>query len=53
MQKKHISFSLKLKIKAYLEYYWREDKNGFQELENGIIKQLSEKLRKDLLTEAN
>lgn len=53
MSKKNISKQTQHKIREYLDYYWREERDGNSIAEEKIIAQLSDILKETLILEGN
>ena len=53
MNKKRINFDLRMRIRKYLEYVWKEEQSQNSYEENLIIDKLSSYLKKELLLETN
>ena len=53
MNKKNITFDLRMRIRKYLEYVWQEEQYHNSEEEKLIIQKLSTSLKEELLLETN
>jgi len=53
MNEKNINFDLRMKVRNYLEYIFKEEKIEKVEEQSQIIKKLSESIKEELLIEAN
>jgi len=53
MEKKKINENMQLKIKAYLRYFWKEERIQDDEKEAEVINKLTKNLQFELLYEAN
>lgn len=49
MEKNHINMDLRLRIKEYLRFIWKEEKTQFYDEENKILNELPENLRQEFL----
>ena len=52
MEKKHIDYSLQMKIREYLRFIWKEESTQNAEIEAEIINKLSKSLKTELIYES-